>query len=39
MDDLEELAERFGIKMRYEAIKQDEDSINIVEGLRLLKGE
>ena len=36
---LEELAERFGIQIRYEAIKQDEDSINVVGGLCLLKGE
>jgi hypothetical protein len=39
IDHLEELAERFGIQIRYEAIKQDEDSINVVGGLCLLKGE
>lgn len=27
IDQLEELAERFGIETRYEVIKQDEDSI------------
>jgi len=39
IDHLEELAERFGIQIRYEAIKQDEDSINVMGGLCLLKGE
>jgi hypothetical protein len=39
IDHLEELAERFGIQIRYEAIKQDEDSINVTGGLCLLKGE
>jgi len=39
IDHLEELAERFGIQIQYEAIKQDEDSINVVGGLCLLKGE
>jgi hypothetical protein len=39
IDHLEALAERFGIQIRYEAIKQDEDSINVVGGLCLLKGE
>lgn len=39
IDQLEELAERFGIQIRYEAIKQDDDSINVVGGLCLLKGE
>ena len=39
MDYLEELAERFGIQIRYEAIKQDEDSTYVVGGLCLLKGE
>jgi hypothetical protein len=39
VDYLEELAERFGIQIRYEAIKQDEDLINVVRGLCLLKGE
>jgi len=39
IDYLEELAERFGIQIRYEAIKQDEDSTYGVGGLCLLKGE
>jgi hypothetical protein len=39
IDHLEELAEKFGVQIRYEAIKQDEDSINVVGGLCLLKGE
>ncbi|HSB03838.1 MAG TPA: hypothetical protein VLK23_01495 [Thermodesulfobacteriota bacterium] len=39
IDHLEELAEGFGIQIRYEPIKQDEDSKNVVGGLCLLKGE
>ena len=39
IDYLEELAERFGIQIRYEAIKQDEDSIRTPGGLCLFKGE
>jgi len=39
IDQLEELIERFGVQIRYEAIKQDEDSVNVVGGLWLLKGE
>lgn len=39
IDQLEELAERFGIRIRYEPIKQDEDLVKIVGGLCLLKGE
>ena len=39
IDYLEELAERFGIEIRYEVIKQDEDSTYVVGGLCLLKGE
>ena len=39
IDQLEELIERFGVQIRYEAIKQDEDSVNVVGGLCLLKGE
>ena len=35
---LEELAEKLGIEIRYEAIRQDEDSANVVGGLCLLKG-
>ncbi len=36
---LEELIEGFGVKIRYEAIKQDDDSVKVVGGLCLLKGE
>jgi hypothetical protein len=39
IDQLEELAERFRVKIRYEPVKQEEDSVNIVGGLCLLKGE
>jgi hypothetical protein len=39
IEQLEELAERFGVKIRYEAIKEDEDSIHVVGGLCLLRGE
>lgn len=39
INQLEELAERFGIQIRYETIKQDEDSIYVAGGLCLLKGE
>ena len=39
IDQLEELIERFGVQIRYEAIKQDEDSVNVIGGLCLLKGE
>jgi hypothetical protein len=39
LEQLEELAERFGVKIRYEAIKEDEDSIHVVGGLCLLRGE
>jgi hypothetical protein len=39
IDQLEELAERFGIQIRYEPIKQDEDLIRVVGGLCLLRGE
>jgi hypothetical protein len=39
IDQLEELAERFGIKIRYESIKQDEDLVRVVGGLCLLRGE
>jgi len=38
IDYLEELAERFGIQIRYEPIKQDEDLIRVVGGLCLLRG-
>jgi hypothetical protein len=36
---LEELAERLGVKIRYEAIRQDEDAVFVAGGLCLLKGE
>ena len=39
IDQLEELIERFGVQIRHEAIKQDEDLVNIVGGLCLLRGE
>ncbi len=39
IDQLEELIERFGVQIRYEAIKQDADSVNVIGGLCLLKGE
>ena len=33
IDQLEELIKSFGIQIRHEAIKQDEDLVNIVGGL------
>jgi hypothetical protein len=39
LDQLEELVERFGVQIRYEAIRQDEDSIHIIGGLCLLRGK
>ncbi len=39
IDHLEELAERFGIQIRYEAIRQDEDSVKTVGGLCLFRGK
>ena len=39
LDQLEELIERFGVQIRHEAIKQDEDSVHVIGGLCLLKGE
>ena len=39
IEQLEELIERFGVHIRHEAINQDEDSVNVVGGLCLLKGE
>ena len=39
VDQLEELAEKFGIQIRYEPIKQDEDLVRVVGGLCLLRGE
>ena len=38
IDQLEELAESFGITIRYEPIKQDEDLVRVVGGLCLLRG-
>jgi hypothetical protein len=39
IEQLEGVIKKFGVQIRHEAIKQDEDSINIVGGLCLLKGE
>jgi len=39
LNQLEELAGRFGIQIRYEPIEQDEDLVRIVGGLCLLRGE
>jgi hypothetical protein len=39
IDQLEELIERFGIQIRHEAIKQDEDSAKVAGGLCVLRGE
>ncbi|HVP77562.1 MAG TPA: hypothetical protein VMV04_06680 [Thermodesulfobacteriota bacterium] len=39
LDQLEELLERFGVHIRHEPIRQDEDSIHVAGGLCLLKGE
>jgi len=39
IDLLEELAEGFRVKIRYEAIRQDEDAVFVAGGLCLLKGE
>ena len=39
IEQLEELIERFGVQIRHEPIKQDEDSVYVVGGLCLLKGE
>lgn len=39
LDQLEELVERFGVRIRYEAIRQDEDSVHVIGGLCLLKGK
>ena len=36
---LEELIEGLGIRIRYEVINQDEDSIHVLGGLCLLRGE
>ena len=39
IDLLEELAEGLGVKIRHEAIRQDEDAVYVSGGLCLLKGE
>jgi hypothetical protein len=39
IDDLEELAERLGVEVRYEPIHQDEDSIRTAGGLCLYHGK
>jgi len=39
IDYLEELIERFGIRLRYEPINTDEELTYVVGGLCLLKGE
>ena len=39
IEQLEELAKSFGIRIRSEAIKQDEDLVRVVGGLCKLKGE
>jgi F0F1-type ATP synthase epsilon subunit len=39
IDLLEELAEGLGVKIRHEAIKQDEDAVYVSGGLCLLRGE
>lgn len=39
LDQLEELIERFGVQIRHDTIKQDENSVNVIGGLCLLKGE
>jgi len=39
LDQLEELIEKFGVQIRHEAIRQDEDSVHVTGGLCLLRGE
>jgi hypothetical protein len=39
VEQLEELAESFGIQIRYEPIRQDEDLVRVVGGLCLLRGK
>ena len=39
IDLLEGLLEEFGVRIRYEAIRQDEDSVYVAGGCCLLKGE
>jgi len=39
LDQLEELIEGFGVQIRHEAVRQDEDSVHVIGGLCLLRGE
>ena len=39
IDELEELIKSFGVRIRREPIKQDEDLVKVVGGLCLLRGE
>jgi len=39
LDELEGLIEKFGVQIRHDAIKQDENSVNVMGGLCLLRGE
>jgi hypothetical protein len=39
VEQLEEIIEGFGVQIRHEPMKQDEDSVHVVGGLCLLKGE
>ncbi len=39
IEQLEELIRRFGVQIRHEPIKQDEDLVRVIGGLCLLKGE
>ncbi len=39
LEQLEELLQKFGVHIRHETIKQDEDSIHVAGGLCLLRGE
>jgi hypothetical protein len=39
MDNLEELAERFGVKIRYEAKEEEEGRYILVGGMCLLRGD
>jgi hypothetical protein len=39
LDQLEELVEKFGVQIRHEAIRQDEDSVRVIGGLCLLRGK
>jgi hypothetical protein len=39
IDQLEELIKSFGVQIRHEPVKQDEDLVKVVGGLCLLRGE